>query len=302
MGGGTHAFQQDDRNKDIKIYVNGEIVPRDQAKISVFDSGFLLGDGMWESFRLHKGKLAFVKEHMRRLHENAKALDINLTMTDQEIVDAIYATIHANGMETNVHIRLVITRGLKITPFQNPRVNVGDPTLVIIPEYKRATGIDTPLKLYTVHVRRGQPDVLDPKLHPLSKLNCILASIQVNYAGADEGLMLDPHGFVAAWNSTSFFIVREGQVWTSTGKYCLHGITRENIIQLCQENDIEVYEKDFSLIEVYSADESFVTGTFGGVIPVSQVDGRIIGDGTKGVLTERLRNLYIELLDRECES
>ena len=302
MGGGTHAFQQDDRNKDIKIYVNGEIVPRDQAKISVFDSGFLLGDGMWESFRLHKGKLAFVKEHMRRLHENAKALDINVTMTDKAIVDAIYATIHANGMETNVHIRLVITRGLKITPFQNPRVNVGDPTLVIIPEYKRATGIDTPLKLYTVHVRRGQPDVLDPKLHPLSKLNCILASIQVNYAGADEGLMLDPHGFVAACNSTSFFIVRDGQVWTSTGKYCLHGITRQNIIQLCKENDIEVYEKDFSLIEVYSADESFVTGTFGGVIPVSQVDGRIIGDGTKGVLTERLRNLYIELLDRECEA
>ncbi len=300
MGGGTHSFQQDDRNQNIKIYVNGEIVPRNQAKVSVFDSGFLLGDGMWESFRLHKGKLAFVKEHMRRLHENAKALDIQLSMTDQEIVDAIYATTLANNMETDVHIRLVISRGLKTTPFQNPRVNIGGPTLVIIPEYKIATDSETPLKLYTVYVRRGQPDALDPKLHPLSKLNCVLASIQVNNAGADEGLMLDPHGFVAACNSTSFFIVRQGQVWTSTGKYCLHGITRQNIIQICRENRIEVYEKDFSLIEVYSADESFVTGTFGGVKSVSQVDGRTIGTGKKGPITEQLGQLYSELLDREC--
>ena len=301
MCGGTHAFQQDDRNQDIKIYVNGEILPRNLAKVSVFDSGFLLGDGMWESFRLHKGKLAFVKEHMRRLHENAKALDIDLSMSDQEIVDAIYATTRANNMETDVHIRLVISRGLKTTPFQNPRVNIGGPTLVIIPEYKIAMDSDTPLSLYTVYVRRGQPDVLDPKLHPLSKLNCVLASIQVNNAGADEGLMLDPYGFVAACNSTSFFVVRQGQVWTSTGKYCLHGITRQNIIQICKENDIEVYEKDFSLIEVYSAEESFVTGTFGGVKPVSQVDGRIIGTGKKGHLTARLGEFYLDLLDRECE-
>ena len=300
MCGGTHAFQQDDRNQNIKIYVNGEIVPRNQAKVSVFDSGFLLGDGMWESFRLHKGKLAFVKEHMRRLHENAKALDIHLSMNDQEIVDAIYATTLANNMETDVHIRLVISRGLKTTPFQNPKVNIGGMTLVIIPEYKIATDSETPLNLYTVYVRRGQPDVLDPKLHPLSKLNCVLASIQVNNAGADEGLMLDPHGFVAACNSTSFFIVRQGQVWTSTGKYCLHGITRQNIIQICRENSIEVYEKDFSLIEVYSADESFVTGTFGGVKSVSQVDGRTIGTGKKGPITEQLGQLYSELLDREC--
>jgi branched-chain amino acid aminotransferase len=301
MGGGTHAFQQDDRNQNIKIYVNGEIFPRDQAKVSVFDSGFLLGDGMWESFRLHKGKLAFVKEHMQRLHENAKALDIDLSMSDQEIVDAIYATTRANNMETDVHIRLVISRGLKATPFQNPKVNIGGPTLVIIPEYKLAMDSDTPFNLYTVYVRRGQPDVLDPKLHPLSKLNCVLASIQVNNAGADEGLMLDPHGFVAACNSTSFFIVRQGQVWTSTGKYCLHGITRENIIQICKEKGIEIYEKDFSLIEVYSAEESFVTGTFGGVKPVSHVDGRIIGTGKKGPLTARLGEYYLDLLDRECE-
>lgn len=298
--GGTHTFQIDERNENIKIYVNGEIVHRAEAKISVFDSGFLLGDGMWESFRLHKGKLAFVKEHMRRLNENVKALDMTMDMTDDEIVEAIYATLKANNMETDVHIRMVISRGLKKTPYQDPRVNVGGPTLVIIPEYKITTGVSDPLNLFTVHVRRGQPDVMDPKLHPLSKLNCILACIQATNAGADEGLMLDPHGFVAACNSTSFFIVREGQVWTSTGKYCLHGVTRRNIINLCKENDIEVYEKDFSLMEVYSAEESFVTGTFGGVKPVSNVDGRVIGDGNKGPVTERLGQLYNQLLEKEC--
>lgn len=298
--GGTHTFKADDRNKDIKIYVNGEIVPRDQAKVSVFDSGFLLGDGMWESFRLHKGKLAFAKEHMHRLYENAKALDIQMVMSDQEILDAIYETTRANGMETDVHIRMVVSRGLKSTPFQDPRVNYGDPTLVIIPEYKNTTGVDDPLSLYTVHVRRGQPDVVDPKLHPLSKLNCILACIQVNYAGADEGLMLDPHGFVAACNSTSFFIVRNGEVWTSTGKYCLHGVTRHNIIHLCKENNIVIKEKDFSLVDVYSADESFVTGTFGGVKPVSTVDGRTVGTAERGPLTKKLSQLYAELLEKEC--
>lgn len=297
---GTHSFKIDDRNEHIKIYVNGEIVPRNEAKVSVFDSGFLLGDGMWESFRLHKGKLVFVKEHMRRLHENVKALDMKMDMSDDDIVDAIYATVKANNMETDVHIRMVISRGLKMTPYQDPRVNVGGPTLVIIPEYKVTTGVDDPLKLYTVHVRRGQPDVMDPKLHPLSKLNCILACIQATHAGADEGLMLDPHGFVAACNSTSFFIVKQGQVWTSTGKYCLHGITRENIIRLCRENDIEVFEKDFSLVDVYSADESFVTGTFGGVKPVSHVDGRVIGNGQKGEMTEKLGRLYQQLVEEEC--
>ena len=269
--------------------------------MSVFDSGFLLGDGMWESFRLHKGKLAFAKAHMKRLHENAKALDINLDMTDEQILEAIFATLDANAMKTDVHIRMIVSRGLKITPYQDPRVNTGGPTLVIIPEYKVTTGAEDPLNLFTVHVRRGQPDVMDPKLHPLSKLNCILACIQATKAGADEGLMLDPHGFVAACNSTSFFIVKEGQVWTSTGKYCLHGITRENIIKLCRENDIPVYEKDFSLVDVYSADESFVTGTFGGVKPVSHVDGRIIGDGTLGPVTDRLSRLYNQLLEKECQ-
>lgn len=301
MGGGTHAFQQDDRNKDIKVYVNGEIVHRDQAKVSVFDSGFLLGDGIWESFRLENGKLAFVPQHMYRLRESAKALDMDLGMTDQEILDAIYNTVKANSMETNVHIRLVFSRGLKITPFQDPRVNVGGCTLVIIPEYKFVDENLEGIRLHTVYNRRGRPDVQDPKLHPLSKLNCVLSCIQVAKAGADEALMLDPHGFVAACNSTSFFIVRQGQVWTSTGSYCLHGITRALTIELCKANNIEVFEKDFSLIEAYSAEESFVTGTFGGIRHVSEIDGRITGTGEMGPVTQKIRSLYQERLDEECK-
>jgi len=301
MNGGTHAFHQDERNRDIKVYVNKEIVHRDQAKVSVFDSGFLLGDGIWESFRLHNGKLAFLAQHMYRLRESAKALDMDLGMTDQEIVDAIYDTTRANDMETNVHIRLVFSRGMKSTPFQDPRVNIGGCTLVIIPEYKLVDESTEGIRLYTVYNRRGRPDVQDPKLHPLSKLNCVLACIQVAKAGADEALMLDPHGFVAACNSTSFFIVRQGQVWTSTGNYCLHGITREVTIELCSENGIEVLGKDFSLLEVYAAEESFVTGTFGGLRQVAEIDGRIIGTGQLGPVTEKLQRLYQERLDKECE-
>jgi branched-chain amino acid aminotransferase len=301
MNGGTHAFHQDERNRNIKVYVNREIVHRDQAKISVFDSGFLLGDGIWESFRLHNGKLAFLAQHMYRLRESAKALDMDLGMTDQEIVDAIYDTTRANNMKTNVHIRLVFSRGIKSTPFQDPRVNIGGCTLVIIPEYKLVDESTEGISIYTVYNRRGRPDVQDPKLHPLSKLNCILACIQVAKAGADEALMLDPQGFVAACNSTSFFIVRQGQVWTSTGNYCLHGITREVTIELCNENGIDALEKDFSLLEAYAAEESFVTGTFGGIRHVTEIDGRIIGNGQVGPVTERLQLLYQERLDKECK-
>ena len=228
MSGGTHAYKEDERNKDIKIYVNGDIVHRDDAKISVFDSGFLMGDGIWESFRFQNGKLAFVDQHLYRLRESAAALDMDLGMTNQEILDAIYKTLKANKMETNVHIRLVISRGKKATPFQDPRVNSGGCTLVIIPEYKVLRDTSVGIRLYTVYNRRGRPDVQDPKLHPLSKLNCVLSCIQVTKAGADEALMLDPNGFVASCNSTSFFIVRQGEVWTSSGDYCLHGITTRN--------------------------------------------------------------------------
>jgi branched-chain amino acid aminotransferase len=238
---------------------------------------------------------------MYRLRESAKALDMDLGMTDQEIVDAIYETTRANDMETNVHIRLVFSRGIKSTPFQDPRVNIGGCTLVIIPEYKLVDESTEGISIYTVYNRRGRPDVQDPKLHPLSKLNCILACIQVAKAGADEALMLDPQGFVAACNSTSFFIVRQGQVWTSTGNYCLHGITREVTIELCNENGIDALEKDFSLLEAYAAEESFVTGTFGGIRHVTEIDGRIIGNGQVGPVTERLQLLYQERLDKECK-
>jgi branched-chain amino acid aminotransferase len=298
----THDFMEDPRNKDILIYINGQLVHRSEAKISVFDSGFLLGDGFWESFRIHNGRLVFFDRHMDRLEENAKALDIALPFGRKEIREALQKTIEANHLGDEAHLRLIITRGLKRTPYQDPRVNVGEPTLVIIGEHKAANPkvAEQGLCLYTVHVRRGQPDVLDPKLHTLNKLNCILARIQATQAGADEGLMLDVRGFVSTCNSTNFFIVRKGEVWTSSGQYCLTGITRGVIINICREAGLPIWEKDFSLMEVYSADEAFVTGTFGGVAPVTAVDGRTIGSGKLGPLTKRLQGLYRERLDREC--
>jgi branched-chain amino acid aminotransferase len=239
---------------------------------------------------------------MERLEENALALDIPLPLNQEEIHRALMKTIEANRLGDEAHIRLIITRGLKKTPYQDPRANVGVPTLVIIGEHKAADPktAEQGLTLYTVYVRRGQPDVLDPKLHTLSKLNCILARIQATRAGADEGLMLDPRGFVSTCNSTNFFIVKKGEVWTSTGQYCLNGITRGVVIDICRNHDIPIHEKDFSLVEVYSANEAFVTGTFGGVVPVVKVDGRIIGTGKRGPLTARLRDLYLARLDHEC--
>jgi len=299
---GAHDFVDDPRNKDVLIYINGRLVPRDEARISVFDSGFLLGDGFWESFRIHNGQLAFFDRHMQRLEENAKALDIDLPFGREEMAKALQETVTANQLGDDAHLRLIITRGLKKTPYQDPRVNVSGPTLVIIGEHKAANPkvAEQGIRLYTVHVRRGQPDVLDPKLHTLSKLNCILARIQATKAGADEALMLDPRGFVATCNSTNFFIVKKGEVWTSTGQYCLNGITRGVVIETCRESGLPIMEKDFSLTNVYSADESFVTGTFGGLIPVIEVDGRTIGAGQRGPVTRRLQELYRERMDKEC--
>ena len=299
---GTHEFVEDKRNQDVLVYVNGEFFPRDEAKVSVFDSAFLVGDGIWESFRLHNGKLAFVKQHLARLKANAKMLDYDLDMSPETIIEEVYKTVHANAMTSNdLHVRLMITRGTKRSPSQDPRANIGGVTIVIIAEYKSpALSADKGISLHTVHVRRGAPDVQDPKLHTHSKLNCILACIQATKAGADEALMLDPHGFVSTCNATNFFIVKDDQVWTSTGKYCLNGITRGNIISLCKRNNIGIFEKDFSLYDVYCADEAFVTGTFGGVAHVSQIDGRVIGDGQLGSMTKQLRKLYAELLDEEC--
>ena len=299
MATGTHAYEEDPRNETVLIYVNGELTPRPEAKISVFDSGFLLGDGMWEGMRLHHGKLAFQDQHMVRLYENLKAVDIDIGMTKDTLAAEILRTCSANGMTDNVHIRLVVTRGLKKTPYQHPNANVGGPTIVIIPEYKRAREV-APLSLFTAHVIRGASNTQDPKWNSLSKLNCIAACIQADKAGTDEALMLDPHGFVATCNSTHFFIIRDGEVWTSTGDYCLPGITRGNVVALCRKNNIPVFEKNFSLTEVYSAEEAFVTGTFGGLTPVANVDGRTLENSQLGPMTARLRELYRDLIERDC--
>ena len=298
MTSGTHDYVTDSRNRNILISINGEIFSREDAKVSVFDSGFMLGDGVWEGIRYHRGKLLFLKAHMNRLYEGAKAIDMDIGLSPLEMGDRIRVVLEANKMETDVHIRLMVTRGLKSTPYQHPKVTITPPTVVIIPEYKVAIE-GKGIRLATVHVRRGAPDVQDPRLNSHSKLNCIQACIQADKMGADEALMLDPHGFIATCNSTHFFIVRKDQVWTSSGKYCLSGITRANVLMLCGENRIESFEKDFSLIDVYGADEAFVTGTFAGLIPVTEIDGRMISD-TKGPVTTRLQKLYKALCDREA--
>ena len=294
---GTHEYLDDPRNAEVTIYVNGELVHRDAARISVFDSGFVLGDGIWEGIRLHEGCLLFLDAHLDRLYEGARALDLDVGMSREALTEAIRRTLAANEMHSGVHIRLMVTRGRKRTPYQDPRVTVGPATVVIIPEHKIPSPEVTArgIRLFTVHVRRGPPDVQDNKLNSHSKLNCILACIQATKAGADEALMLDTRGFVATCNSTHFFIVRRGEVWTSGGGYCLGGITRGNIVDLCRENGIPVFERDFSLTDVYGAEEAFVTGTFAGVVPVGEVDGRAVTVG--GPVTRRLQSLYAARVD-----
>jgi branched-chain amino acid aminotransferase len=302
MSKGTHDYAEDPRNSDIQININGEYFVRAEAKISVFDSGFILGDGVWEGLRLHNNTLLFIDQHMKRLYEGAKTLDMDIGLTPEQLVERVTATCAVNKMESGVHIRLMVTRGEKATPHQDPRFTISPPTIVIIPEYKNPTDdtLTNGIRLFTVHVRRGYPDVQDPKLNSHSKLNCILACIQATRAGADEALMLDPHGFVATCNSTHFFIVRNGEVWTSTGDYCLGGITRSNVIQLCREHGIPVFEKNFSVTDVYGAEEAFVTGTFAGVAPVVEVDGRQVGDGQRGAMVQHLQNLYLDHVDQQC--
>ena len=299
MESGSHAHQADQRNENIQIYVNGELFPRNDAKISVLDSGFLLGDGVWEGLRLHNGKLAFTKDHLDRLYEGAKAIDIDIGVSAEELEKAILETCRVNGMESGVHIRLIVSRGLKSTPFQSPKANVGKATIVIIPEWKdiNPKTLDLGLSLHTVHIQRGGPTIQDPLWNSLSKLNCISACIQAEKAGADEALMLDPHGFVATCNSTHFFIVRDGELWTSGGLYCIQGITRINIIEIAKKIGVTVRESSFSLTKAYSADEAFVTGTFAGVIPVRSIDGRNIGKDLPGKITSRLRVEYLNLIE-----
>jgi len=302
MSKGTHDYQDDPRNANILIDINGEHLARADARISVFDSGFVLGDGVWEGLRVHRGKIAFLRQHLDRLYEGTKALDMAMDVSPEALTKRLYAVLDANSMHDGVHIRLMVTRGIKATPYQDPRITITPPTIVIIAEYKQALPetASRGIRLFTVHVRRGYPDVQDPKLNSHSKLNCITACIQAAKAGADEALMLDPHGFVATCNSTHFFILRRGEVWTSSGDYCLGGITRGNVIELCRANDIPVFEKNFSLTDVYGASEAFVTGTFAGLAPVREIDGRVIGDGARGPMVERLQQLYLEMLEGEC--
>ena len=301
MAKSVHESAEDPRNRDILIYVNGAMKPRSEAVVSVFDSGFVLGDGVWEGLRVSEGHPAFLDQHLDRLYEGAKAIALDIGLDRDALTRAVYATLEANRMRDGVHVRLMVTRGVKRTPYQDPRVTIGPATIVIIPEHKDPLPdtVERGLKLFTVHVRRGYPDVQDPKLNSHSKLNCITACIQAYTAGADEALMLDPHGFVATCNSTHFFIVRKGEVWTSTGMYCLGGITRGNVLAVCRENGIQSFEKSFSLTDVYGADEAFVTGTFAGVVPVHTIDGRMIGDGRRGPVVERLQSLYRALVARD---
>ena len=297
---GTHRYIEDPRNQTILININGELFPRSEAKISVFDSGFILGDGVWEGIRLHQGHLAFIDQHMKRLYDGAKALDMEIGLSPDALIERIYSTCTANNMHDGVHIRLMVTRGLKATPYQDPRVTTSAATIVIIAEHKQALGAEKGegVKLFTSHVRRGYPDVQDPKLNTHSKLNCIFACIQAAKAHADEALMLDPHGFVATCNSTHFFIIRNGEVWTSTGDFCLDGITRRNVIKVCQRHNIPVSERNFSLADVYAADEAFITGTFAGLTPVAEVDGRKIGNGQHPLIAQ-LEQLYLQLIAQD---
>ena len=300
---GTHNAIEDSRNQDIRIFINGELFPRNDAKISVFDSGYLIGDGVWEALRLHKGVLVFVNAHLDRLWQSAMAVHMPLSFSREELIDNIWKTLNANSMHDNIHIRVMVTRGIKKTPSQDPRLTLSGPNLVIIAEHKIASPQtkEKGITLFTSTIRRGSPDYLDPRLNCHSKLHEVLALMQAIEAGADEALMLDLHGFVSTCNATNFFIVKKSEVWTSTGQYCMNGITRDKVIFICEQNNIPCKQKNFSLFDVYGADEAFVTGTFGGLTPVIKIDGRIIGKGKYGNVTRKLNHLYEELIDQEIK-
>ena len=289
----THEADEDARNQDILIYINGELKPRAEATVSVYDSGFLLGDGMWEGMRLYKGVWAFFDEHMDRFFNSCKAVSLNVGMDKDGIAEALRMTAEANKMTTDVHCRLMLTRGVKVKPFQHPSLSRSGPTLVIIMEHSKpvATLSDKGIRLATVPQVRGLPMSQDAKYNSHSKLNCVIACLQAEQAGADEALMLDPHGFVNTTNACNFFIVRRGEVWTSTGDYCMNGVTRQKVIDLCRADGIPVFEKNYSLYEAIGADEAFLTGTFGAQTLVSEIDGKPIGDGSRPI-TERIRQLY----------
>ena len=299
----THDFEVDKRNDEILVYIDGDFFHRSEAKVSVMDSGYLLGDGVWEGIRLHNNHLIHLEEHLNRLYEGASAIAMNIGLNKIEMESAIKETIKKNNMESNVHIRLIVSRGMKATPYQHPKVTIGEPTVVIIPEYKIPSEIVQieGITLGTVKTIRDYR-VQNPMINSLSKHNCIAACIEADKLGVDEGLMLDPNGNIATCNSTNFFIVKKSKVMTSTGEYCLNGVTRGAVIKLCKKNNVKVYEKNFLLKDVHRAEEVFVTGTFAGVIPVKSVDGIIIGNGKRGRLTKMIQDWYILDIEKMVKS
>lgn len=303
MARSTHQAVHDPRNDAVWVYVNGAFVPRNEASVSVFDSGFLVGDGVWEGLRLHHGTFVFLDQHLDRLFQGLAAIDLDLGMDRDEVTALLRRVVDKNEMHDGVHVRLMVTRGRKKTPSQHPSNSVGGPTVVVIAEYKKADPSvgDQGISLFTSSTRRPPPDTLDPKLNCHSKLHEVIALIQATKAGADEALMLDPTGAVSTCNATNFFIVIRGEVWTSTGVYCMNGITRRMVLELCRAEGIPCAERAFSLTDVYGAQEAFVTGTFGGLTPVREVDGRTIGQERPGPITARLSAAYQAAVLQACE-
>jgi len=292
----SHDFVDDKRNKNIKIYINGKFYKRKDAKISVFDSSTMLGDGIWDSLRYHNNNFIFLKEHLDRLYKDAKLIDLKIHLTRKKLSEELIKTIKINKMKTDVHLRIIVSRGIKSTPYQSPRVTISKPTIIIIPEYKKPDikAYKKGLKLVTVKTIRGPINVQNPQINSLSKLNCILACIEANKKNADEALMFDINGNVATNNSTHFFFVKNNTVFTSTGKYCVTGITRQKIIDLCKKNKIKVKEKNFKLKEVLNADEAFCTGSFAGIVPVNQINKKKYSL-KKNPITKELTNFYNNL-------
>lgn len=292
----SHDFVDDKRNKNIKIYINGKFYKRKDAKISVFDSSTMLGDGIWDSLRYHNDNFIFLKEHLDRLYKDAKLIDLKIHLTRKKLSEELIKTIQINKMKTDVHLRIIVSRGIKSTPYQSPRVTISKPTIIIIPEYKKPDikAYKKGLKLVTVKTIRGPINVQNPQINSLSKLNCILACIEANKKNADEALMFDINGNVATNNSTHFFFVKNNTVFTSTGKYCVTGITRQKIIDLCKKNKIKVKEKNFKLNEVLNADEAFCTGSFAGIVPVNQINKKKYSL-KKNPITKELTNFYNNL-------
>ena len=289
----THDYEIDSRNDNIQIYIDGQFFPRTDAKVSVMDSGYLLGDGVWEGIRLYNNHLIHLEKHLERLYEGAETIQMDIGISKSEMKSALEKTLKKNEMISDVHIRLIVSRGIKSTPYQHPKVTIGHPTIVIIPEYKKPSpGLKIEgITLGTVSTIRNNL-TQDPRVNSLSKHNCIAACIEADKMGVDEGLMLDPDGYVSTCNSTNFFMIKSNEVWTSNGQHCLNGVTRHSVIDICKKKQIPIKEKQFSINEVHEADEVFVTGTFAGIIPVRSVDGNTIGNGTRGPLTEKLQTWY----------